>query len=112
MMATVGSMVFIHWIQILILMTYIDLFVDVPTMNIEKGDLKFYAGGSIVMFLYYLLVFHNGKWKNWFKEFEEESKEKRRKGTIKVLLYTVGSIVFFFISIISLHYLRNIMKLF
>ncbi len=43
--------------------------------------------------LHYVLFYNKEKWEEYFKEFENETNEERRKGTIKVMGYYIGNIL-------------------
>jgi hypothetical protein len=56
----------------------------------------------VFTFLYYLFFYNKKRWNRYIEEFKNESLEQRRKGTIWVGLFTVGSVVLLFIAMISL----------
>lgn len=46
--------------------------------------------------LHYLLLYDKKRWAGYIEEFKNESSSKRKRGTVLVLLYLVGSILLFF----------------
>ena len=60
---------------------------------IVLGKLEKYIDAIIFLGLHYILFYNKEKWEEYFKEFENESKEERKKGTIKVWGYFIGSIL-------------------
>jgi formate hydrogenlyase subunit 3/multisubunit Na+/H+ antiporter MnhD subunit len=62
---------------------------------------KLYVGLLLIAFfvLYYFLFFNREKWERYAKQVEQESERKRKRGKFFVLLYLIGSIVLFFISL-------------
>jgi RsiW-degrading membrane proteinase PrsW (M82 family) len=51
---------------------------------------------------YYLLVYNKARWNRYIEEFKDESPAQRRKGTILVGLFTIGSVVLLFVCMITL----------
>ena len=55
---------------------------------------------AIIFFLFaglhYLLLYNKKRWAGYIEEFKNESSQQRKKGTVLVLLYLVGSILLFF----------------
>ena len=60
---------------------------------IDLGKIEKYIYAIIFLGLHYILFYNKEKWNEYFKEFENESKEERKKGTIKVWGYFIGSIL-------------------
>lgn len=75
---------------------------------ISKGSLV--IGLLIYGSLHYFALYHNGKYKKIIKEFESESEAQRKRGTIWVLVYLVGSVVILFSSWFII-YLRDTEKI-
>ena len=58
--------------------------------GIDKSEVSLLA---LLFCLLQLFIFYNpNKWKTFFKEFENETKEERRKGTIRVWSYIIVSL--------------------
>ena len=58
--------------------------------GLDKSEVSLLA---LLFCLLQLFIFYNpNKWKTYFKEFENESKEERRKGTILVWSYIIVSL--------------------
>lgn len=96
---TVIVMSVVHLFQIMTIGLYISALLDFKLEYIPKGNPIFYLIIFAIFFLYYIIVFYNGKWKDWNKEFKKEPLEDRRKNGIKVWLFCWGSIILFFISL-------------
>ena len=95
---TVLVMTVVHFFQLATLYLYLGLFLKIKTAHVPK-DLKFYLIMSSIFVLYYFIVFHNGKWKKWAKQFKKESPEERKRNGIRVWLFCWGSIILFFLSL-------------
>ena len=52
-----------------------------------------------VFVVYYFLFFNRDKWEGYAQQVEQENERKRRRGKFLVLLYLIGSILLFFISL-------------
>ena len=63
------------------------------------------------MVLYYLLVYNKKKWLSYIDEFKNETPEQRRKGTIFVQLFTIGSIILFFAVLVIIITISEYKKL-
>ena len=92
-------MCFIHSIQILTLLLYLNIFINIPPFGFHKGDLRIVLPLFIIFYLYYLAFFKNGKWKLKVSAFKVESIESRIKHGKLVWLYCWGSIIFFLLSL-------------
>lgn len=103
-MLGIALLTFINIISILTIieaMTAYEIFsfLEVSTSILFISSLSFIA-------LHYFVFFHKGKYKKIIKEFETETKEHHKKGTVWVLLYIIGSVVILFGSWFVI-YLRN-----
>lgn len=103
---TVLVMSIIHFLQALTIFLYLNLLLGFKLSYFPK-NIFFYAISVIYFLIYYFLVFHNGKWKNWAKEFKKESAEERRRNGLRVWFFCWGSVVFFFLSLIILNFIIN-----
>lgn len=102
---TVIVMSVIHFFQVFTLFLYINILLDLKMPFIPK-TLSFYLVVFFIYILYYFIVFHNGKWKEWAKQFKKETPEDRKKNGIKVWIFCWGSIVLFFISLPIIAFLK------
>ncbi|MDP3930676.1 MAG: hypothetical protein Q8R57_16775 [Bacteroidota bacterium] len=94
---TVLIMCVVHAFQVINLGLFFSLIFGLKWVYQEKS-LLFFIGCFLLFATYYFLVFYNGKYKNWFKEFKKESIEQRKINGIKVWLFCWGSIILFFIQ--------------
>lgn len=106
---TVIAMCLIHFFQILTIGLYINIFVNKTLPEIPKR-IETYIVAFLIYVCYYFLVFYNGKWKKWAREFRKETQEERKKNGIKVWLFCWGSIIFFFLSLLFTFNLINYLK--
>lgn len=62
---------------------------------------KLHLGFSLIIFfiVYYFLVFRQEKWDQYARFVETEDDYRRKKGNLLVLLYLIGSIALFFVSL-------------
>jgi len=82
---------FVHSAQLLSL-----LFIFVRVTNqvhflSELPDLLLGGSYLIVSLLIYIVIYNESKWKEYIREFENESKSQRRSGTITLYSFTLGS---------------------
>lgn len=75
-----------HVISVFFILSIIFNF-DYP--DLDKSELSLLA--LLFFALQFLIFFRPSKWKTYFKEFENESKEEKRKGTILVWGYIIFS---------------------
>lgn len=52
----------------------------------------------LTFFSYYLLVYNKERWNGYIEKFKDETPQMRRKGTFWVNLFTVGTVILFFIT--------------
>lgn len=95
---TVIIMSVIHFFQVFTLFLYVNILLDLK-MPFKPKNLIFYLVVFFIYILYYFIVFHNGKWKEWAKQFKKETPDERKRNGIKVWLFCWGSVIFFFISL-------------
>lgn len=95
---TVLVMFVVHSFQLFTIMLYLSLYFNFTWGYISKSP-AFYSTCALICIGYYFIVFHNGKWKEWAKQFKKETPEDRKKNGIKVWLFCWGSIIIFFISL-------------
>jgi hypothetical protein len=94
---TVIVMCLVHFFQLATISLYLVLIFKFSFGRIPKS-LLYYLVCGLIMLAYYFVVFYNGKWKKWAKQFKKETPEARRRNGIKVWLFCWGSIGFFFLS--------------
>ena len=76
-------------------------FVTYEFLILRLLSINFYVPQKAVLYVFlliffaihYVLFYNKEKWEEYFKEFENEPKEERKKGTIKVWGYFIGSIL-------------------
>jgi hypothetical protein len=103
---TVLVLFMVHGFQLVTLWVFFGLIFDL-TANYFPRSFLFYLSCLLISVVYYFLVFYNGKYKNWFKEFKKETDEQRKKNGIKVWLFCWGSIILFFIQAAIIIAYRN-----
>jgi hypothetical protein len=83
----------VHFFQLLFL--YFVASTLFPTLR-KIGPLTKVSGLIFVFgfaLMFYLFIYNKEKWQRYVDEFKDETPEQRKKGTILVRLFTVGSIV-------------------
>lgn len=91
------TLTFVHYVQLLTIYTV--LLKIFPTINyFDKVD-RIYIGIAFIVFyiIHYLLIYNKKRWELYLEEFGNEDNKKRKKGSILVLSYLIGSIVLFFL---------------
>lgn len=94
--STSALMLFFHWVQLLTVLNVLHSFYKFGTPPIEKNIVTYLIVGILILGYHLFVIKPN--WKIFFSQFEKESMEERKKKTNGVLLFTVGSIVLFFLS--------------
>jgi hypothetical protein len=86
----------VHAMQLLTLYSISRSVWDYP--NYLESINKLYVAIIFFLFagLHYLLLYNKKRWAGYIEEFKNESSQQRKKGTVLVLLYLVGSILLFF----------------
>ncbi len=95
-------MSFVHFAQMLILYSLLYNFIPSCRYLLKYNKTNVIIFLIIFVGLYYLFFYNKKRWNRYIEEFKNESLEQRRKGTIWVGLFTVGSVVLLFITMISL----------
>lgn len=106
---TVLVMIIVHGFQLLTIDLYLSMIFNLKREYVEKSLWGFLIF-ILIALVYYFIVFYNGNWRNWIKEFKKESIENRKKNGIKVWLFCWGSIIFFFLSLLFTFNLINYLK--
>ena len=88
-------MSFVHLIQIGIL--FLITIKVMPTFHLTKFEEYSIVIGFAL--LYYLLVYNKKRWLGYIDEFKNETPEERGKATLFVRLFTIGSVILFFIIV-------------
>ena len=80
----------VHGSIVLAVLIILDILFDIGfPPNLDKSE--WYLLALLFFALQFLIFFRPSKWKTYFKEFENESKEEKRKGTILVWGYIIFS---------------------
>ena len=100
-MATlVFVMTSVHYFQVMVLLTILGKFFPMiyNMYSFSKLSIILIAFGSCG--IYYFLIRKMSLFTDTsYNEFKNETKEQRRRGSIYILLFTVGSVIAFFISL-------------
>lgn len=90
---------FVHYVQLFtVYMLLIKLFPGINVFNRISPVLIFI---SLIAFgvCQFFLLYNKKRWERYIDEYGNESVGRKRKGTIIVLAYLIGSILLFFISL-------------
>ncbi|PSK90595.1 hypothetical protein B0I18_1075 [Taibaiella chishuiensis] len=95
----VFTMCIVHYFQMFTIYMILRKIFNFPDFIL--GVNRLYVGLLIVGFfvVYYLLFFNKNKWEFYAKQVEQEELRKGKTGNFLVLLYLIGSILLFFISL-------------
>ena len=97
----------VHLMQLMTLYSILARFVTFIKWNHVNPILLYFMIFTYIG-LNYLILYNKKKWKSYIKEFEKENDKQKKKGTIMVLSYLIGSILMFYIVLILLfHTFRN-----
>lgn len=114
----IGTLTLVHAFQLLtlyiILLFLGKLFFPKATNVISSISNHFFGDKRILglyvvllMVLHYFLLYNKKRWEEYIEEFKEENPTEKRKGSILVIAYLVGSIVLcFVITIVLFDFLR------
>jgi hypothetical protein len=102
---TVLVMFVVHSFQFITIGLYLSFYLNFTWGYISKSP-SFYLTCALISIGYYFIVFHNGEWKEWAKKFKKETPEERKRNGIKVWLFCWGSIIFFFLSLGIISFLK------
>lgn len=95
----VFTMCIVHYFQIFTLYMILRKIFDFRDFIL--GVNKLYVGLLLIAFfvVYYFLFYHRDKWERYAQQVEQADERKRKRGKFFVLLYLIGSILLFFISL-------------
>jgi hypothetical protein len=94
-----------HYFHLLTLNAFITYFFPKMQNNFNKLQVVLIAAG--IQLLYHLLVYNKEKWLKYVEEFQSETSEQRKRGTLFIWVYAIGSIVLFFMSVPLLFWARH-----
>jgi hypothetical protein len=91
------TLTFVHYVQLFTL--YMILLRFIPAIDVFSKIDKKYVGVFLVMFgiTHYFIIYHKQRWEGYLEEFKNETPQERKRGSILVLAYLIGSILLFFI---------------
>ena len=92
-------MVIVHMFQLLILYGICFRLFNLPNYLNNLNAWMIIAFFVMSCALYYFLFFNRDKWERYAQRVEREDERKRKRGKFLVLLYLIGSILLFFISL-------------
>lgn len=96
---TIFALAFTHFIQLYMLLLYIDRFFA-PLRGITNIDKKaIYIVGPVLLVAFYFLIYNKKRWDGYVEEFKNEDERQRKRGNIIVISYLIGSVLLFFISL-------------
>lgn len=93
------TLAFVHFTQLLTIYLYAFNFFDFKDI-LTTENIKYIVVFFIFFVLLHYLILYNGKkWDGYILQFQNEDKRNRKKNSMLVLLYLIGSIIFFFVSL-------------
>lgn len=97
---TIITLGIVHFFQFTTLLFLIDKYLFRILYLIFKLNVTYVFIIALIYFvLFYLVIYNKNRWNSYCREFENEIPSEKRKGNIYVLLYVIGSILIFFISL-------------
>jgi hypothetical protein len=91
---------FVHYIQLLCIYSILlKIFPQIPLISITNETNKIYLGLGLIIFavLHHFIFYNKKRWDVYIEEFKDENPLERRKGTILVYSYLIGSVLIFFL---------------
>ncbi|MEE1260057.1 MAG: hypothetical protein U0K66_07730 [Paludibacteraceae bacterium] len=98
----VGILAFVHMAHIFTLSLVISELFSIRLFTIEKPELYIFL--LVFGLLHFIIFYKPQKWEEYFKEFENEAKEERLKGSFLVWGYMIVSLIMPFVIGIYLAY--------
>jgi hypothetical protein len=96
---TILTLAVVHFFHFLTILFFIDNII-MPLKGIWNINKTYiYIGAILYFILFYFLMYNKERWDSYIKEFENESEKDRKRGNIQVIVFLIGSILLFFISL-------------
>ena len=89
-MKVISFIFMVHSSLVLSFFIILDINFDIFPPGFDKSDMSLLA--LLFFAIQFLIFFRPNKWKTYFKEFENESKEERQKGSFLVWGYLIFSL--------------------
>ena len=86
-----------HYCHLLTLYAIVTYFLPKLDSNFNNLQILFIA--LEFQLLYHLLIYNKKRWRHYMVEFENETTVQRKRGTLLIWVYVIGSIALFFISV-------------
>jgi len=83
-----------HYCQILTILSFIAYFFP-AFKNPNLNKLQVLSIALAFQLFYHLIIYNKERWMHYVIEFENETLTQRKKGTLFIYLYTIGSIALF-----------------
>lgn len=93
---------FVHLAQIMIIYSFVYNFFPNSRAILHFNKTQVIVFSFSFLLLYSFLIYRKKRWENYAQEFKNESPSQKRKGTIWIGLFTIGSVVFLFVCMIIL----------
>jgi len=94
---------FVHLIQIGII--FLIAIKIMPTFQLT--NFKKFAAVIGFALLYYLFIYNKKRWLGYIEKFKDETPEQRKKGTFFVRLFTLGSVILFFVTAVVILFISR-----
>jgi hypothetical protein len=107
----VFTMCFIHFLQLMIVMSILAEFFPVLVVVFNQKEVFVFILFFLFSMLYYLFIYDKKRWQGYIEEFKDETPEQRRKGTLFVQWFTIGSIILFFAVLVIIITISEYKKL-
>ena len=92
----VFTMSLVHFFQLFILLVLLAWIFPPLIIVFKQEKVVIFLSFFIISLLYYILVYDKQKWLGYVEQYKDETPEERKRGTIYVLFFTVGSLILFF----------------
>jgi glucan phosphoethanolaminetransferase (alkaline phosphatase superfamily) len=88
-----------HFFQLLTVLLFIDRIIT-PLKWVWGINKTYLFIAAIFYFIsFYLVIYNKKRWDTYIKEYSNEPLKDRKRGNIMVIVYLIGSILMFFISL-------------
>lgn len=97
----IGTLAVVHFFQLLLLLFLIRFLFTIDLLKVFFSSPKYLF---VVFFLFWILIhflifYNKEKWENLLKKYSGENEQEKKKGTVFVLIYLIGSIFIFFAAL-------------
>lgn len=96
---TVLTLGVVHLFHLLIILLFIDRVITPLPWLLDPNSAFVFIGAITWFVLFYFIIYNKKKWNSYIEQYGKETERQRKWGNFFVIVYLVGSMLLFFISI-------------